>query len=156
LIKDLLKPETILLDIEVPGRKKKNALKLLSEKCADYSGIEERTLFKAFEQREKIDSTGFGGGIAIPHAKLDKLEKPFIAIMRFKEPVDWKSIDGQPVKLVIALVMPKGDKDNTHLKVISSLSRKLADEEFIQQLTIKESRDDLYKFIIGKMEENVG
>ncbi|TGJ75577.1 PTS sugar transporter subunit IIA [Caproiciproducens galactitolivorans] len=154
MIKDLLKMETIFLDIEVPGQKKKSALKLLSEKCADYSGIEERTLFKAFEQREKIDSTGFGGGIAIPHAKLDKLEKPFIAIMRFKEPIDWKSIDGQPVKLVIALVMPKNDKNNTHLKVISSLSRKLANEEFIQEITAKENRGELYKFIIEKMEEN--
>ena len=154
MIKDMLKPETIFLNVEVPDGKKKNALKILSEKCAAYSGMKGKMLLKAFEQREKIETTGFGEGVAIPHAKIDGLNNPFIAIMRFQEPIDWDAIDGQPVTTVIALVMPTTDKDNTHLKVISSFSRKLADADFVKGIKTKESADKLYQFVIEETEDH--
>ncbi|HCM24146.1 MAG TPA: PTS fructose transporter subunit IIA, partial [Ruminococcaceae bacterium] len=104
--------------------------------------------------REKVESTGFGSGVAIPHAKLDRLKEPFIAIVHFAEPVNWDSIDGKPVEVAIALVMPTVDKDNTHLQVLSYFSRKLVDESFIDRLLKAEDKDQMYQCVLEEMGED--
>ncbi|AYF40700.1 PTS sugar transporter subunit IIA [Ethanoligenens harbinense] len=134
MIENLLKPESIFFDVEVPSTSKTDAVKTVSKLCSTYGNVKEDTLLKIFMDREEVDSTGFGGGIAIPHAKISGLKNPFVAIIRFKEPVDWDAIDDEPVKVAIALVMPSGDKNNLHLEVLAKLSRKLMDETFVQKL----------------------
>ncbi|ARP49569.1 hypothetical protein B6259_00850 [Ruminococcaceae bacterium CPB6] len=155
MIKDLLKPENIHFDVN-PGHSKKSALKAISKLCGEhYSTIKESALYKNFVGREKIESTGFGGGIAIPHAKIDNLTNPFIAIVRFSKPVDWDSIDGKSVQVAIALVMPTVDTDNTHLEVLSHFSRKLADDEFLNRLLTEPDAVALYNYIIEQMGEEL-
>lgn len=155
MIKDLLKPENIYFDVN-PGYSKKSALKAISRLCGEhYSTIKESTLYKNFVDREKIESTGFGSGVAIPHAKIDNLTNPFIAIARFSKLVDWDSIDGKPVKVAIALVMPTVDADNTHLKVLSHFSRKLADDEFLNRLLTEPDAMSLYNYIIEQLEKEM-
>lgn len=151
MIGDMLKPEAVFLGVEVPDHKKKSALKTVSKLCAQYSGLKENVLLKTFMGREKVESTGFGGGVAIPHAKMDHLEKPFIAIVRFAEPVEWDSIDGEPVRVAIALVMPRVDADNTHLQVLSNFSRKLADDSFIEHILNDENPEELCSYIVEQM-----
>lgn len=154
MISDLLKPESIIFGVQTAKNTKEDAIKKTSDLCALHSGQKSRALYKAFLKREKIETTGFGSGVAIPHAKIDKLQTPFILIARFAEPVEWGSIDGKPVEVAIALVMPTTDKNNTHIKVLSSFSRKLADDSFIDRLKNEEDPNVLYNYIIKKMEEN--
>ncbi|HCA71631.1 MAG TPA: PTS fructose transporter subunit IIA [Ruminococcaceae bacterium] len=153
-IKDLLSKENIFFGVQVPGNDKKHALKEISKLCAKCSNLSEHTLYKTFLGREKVESTGFGSGVAIPHAKLDRLKEPFIAIVHFAEPVNWDSIDGKPVEVAIALVMPTVDKDNTHLQVLSYFSRKLVDESFIDRLLKAEDKDQMYQCVLEEMGED--
>lgn len=139
---------------EGSGRKKEDAVHKVSKLCAQYGNLDEEILYSAFLKREEMESTGFGGEIAIPHAKLENLKHPFIAIIRFETPVDWESIDDIPVKTAIALVMPAAKNgDNTHLEVLARFSRKLVNQTFLDRLVNEPEPSVLYRFILKEMGE---
>ncbi|WP_320151865.1 phosphoenolpyruvate--protein phosphotransferase [uncultured Tolumonas sp.] len=85
-------------------------------------------------QREEAYSTGLGHGIAIPHAKTDVIEHSAISIARLAHPVDWGSLDGQPVDLVIMLTLNAQQGADEHLRIFSRLARRMMYDEFRQQL----------------------
>ena len=80
--------------------------------------------------REEVHSTGLGHGFAIPHCKTDAMASNSIGVVRLKQPIEWDAVDDQPVECVILLAMRESDKDGTHMKVFSTLARKLMHEEF--------------------------
>jgi mannitol/fructose-specific phosphotransferase system IIA component (Ntr-type) len=154
MIKELLKPETLFFHTVVSGKEKKDAVRTVSKLCAQYGNLSEELLYRSFMDREQIESTGFGGEVAIPHAKLENLAHPFIAIVRFEVPVEWESMDDLPVKAAIALVMPAANKgDTTHLEVLAQFSRKLVNQAFLDKLVNEQDPSELYRYIIGEMGE---
>ena len=94
-------------------------------------------------QREKLGSTGIGHGIAIPHGKLPKLEKLFGLFARLDRPVDFESLDGQPVDLVFLLLAPEGAGAD-HLKALASVARLLRDPEIAHKLRESSDSEALY------------
>lgn len=153
MIKDLLKPETLFFHVEVPGGKKADAIHAVSELCARYGDLDAELLYSSFCKREEMGSTGFGGGVAIPHAKLENLKNPFIAIVRFETPVEWDSLDGLPVKTAIVLVMPQaGGGNGTHLDALAQFSRKLVNQAFLDRLVNEPEPAVLYRYILGEMD----
>lgn len=153
MIQALFKREYIFLE-QVPKKNElKQALELIGEICSEYAGIKGTELTKAFLKREKMDSTGFGEGLAIPHAKVKHLKNPMIAFFRFRDGVDWKAVDGCPVKVAIALIMPADDTDNMHLQVLAKLSRKLVHAEFMEKLLTETDQKELYTYIMREMGE---
>src|SRR5258707_15675056 len=102
---DLVAPNAILPALKVNG--KKQALQELAAKAADLSGQNERAVFEILLQREKLGSTGVGDGIRIPHGKLPKLNKLFGLFARLDRPVDFESLDGQPVNPIFLLLAPE-------------------------------------------------
>lgn len=150
---ELLKQDCIFMDVSPASPTKQAALELFSALCAQKGGFDQGSLFQAFLEREAMDSTGFGEGIAIPHAKIPGLTQPMIAVARFGCGVDWDAIDDQPVEIAIGLIMPKGDARNLHVDVLSAFARKLVHEDFT--LGLKSARDaqELYTFIIREMED---
>jgi PTS system nitrogen regulatory IIA component len=89
-------------------------------------------------QREKLGSTGVGNGVAIPHGKLPKLSKLFGLFARLERPVDFDSLDGQPVSLIFLLLAPEGAGAD-HLKALARVARVLRDPDTARKLS--ESRD---------------
>ena len=103
--------DVVALDAIIPALKvnsKKQALQELAAKAAQISGQNEKTVFETLMQREKLGSTGVGNGVAIPHGKLPKLNKLFGLLARLDRPVDFESLDGQPVNLIFLLLAPEG------------------------------------------------
>ena len=88
---------------------------------------------KAIFDREKIVSTGIGMGVAIPHAKLSAYNDFFIAIACLKSGIDWNALDGAPVRLIFLIGGPD-DKQTEYLKILSSLTDVLRDEELRKNL----------------------
>jgi PTS system, fructose subfamily, IIA component len=152
-MEEMLKVEYVFTDQQPEQNNVKSALKLIGEKCSPYAGIKANNLTKAFLAREKMDSTGFGEQLAIPHAKVKKLKQPMVAVFRFREGIEWDSMDGQPVKVAIALIMPDGDEDNTHLTILAKLARKLVHQEFMDNLLNMEDKVELYQYILKEMED---
>ena len=133
--------DVVALDAIIPTLKvngKKQALQELAAKAAQISGHSEKTIFETLMQREKLGSTGVGNGVAIPHGKLPKLNKLFGLFARLERPVDFESLDGQPVSLIFLLLAPEGAGAD-HLKALARVARVLRDPDTARKL--KESRD---------------
>ena len=133
--------DVVALDAIIPALKvngKKQALQELAAKAAQISGQSEQTIFETLMQREKLGSTGVGNGIAIPHGKLPKLNKLFGLFARLERPVDFESLDGQPVDLIFLLLAPEGAGAD-HLKALARVARLLRDPDTARKL--RESRD---------------
>ena len=135
-ITDLVAPEAILPALKVNS--KKQALQELAARAASLTGQNERSVFEVLLQREKLGTTAVGYGVAIPHGKLPKLEKLFGLFARLERPIDFESMDGQPVDLVFLLLAPEGAGAD-HLKALARVARVLRDPDTARKL--KESRD---------------
>ncbi|WP_342276794.1 fructose-specific PTS transporter subunit EIIC [Spiroplasma endosymbiont of Nebria brevicollis] len=104
------------------------------------------TLVKSFKAREEEGTTGFGDGVAVPHARNEDIVKAGIFIVRFKKTVEWKAMDEQPVQAIIALIVPLKSASNEHLTILSKVAQKLAKPDF-QELLLKSS--DIEAIIAG-------
>jgi PTS system nitrogen regulatory IIA component len=133
--------DVVALDAIIPSLKvngKKQALQELAAKAAHICGQSEKQIFETLMQREKLGSTGVGNGVAIPHGKLPKLNKLFGLFARLERPVDFESLDGQPVSLIFLLLAPEGAGAD-HLKALARVARVLRDPDTARKL--RESRD---------------
>jgi fructose-specific PTS system IIA-like component len=106
---------------------------------------------EALWAREAEYSTGLGHGFAIPHCKTDAVTANSICILRLIEPIDWDSIHGEPVSMVVLLALRKSDVANTHMQVFSSLARKLDDEAFRQHLLRIETVEQVTTFLAEQL-----
>jgi PTS system nitrogen regulatory IIA component len=122
---------------------KKQALQEIAARAADLTGLNERTIFETLLQREKLGSTGIGHGIAIPHGKMPKLERLFGLFARLDRPIDFESLDGQPVDLVFLLLAPEGAGAD-HLKALARVARLLRDPDTANKLRDSRDADALY------------
>lgn len=111
-----------------------------------------QAIVRDYKERESEASTGFGGGIAIPHSKTDDVSEPTVLFVRLSQPVEWNSIDGKPVQTVISILVPSG-ANSEHLRLLSSLSRKLVHPEFVEMLN-KGTDDEVFEAIDGVLSGN--
>jgi PTS system nitrogen regulatory IIA component len=133
---DLVVPNAIIPALKVNS--KKQAIQELAAKAAALTGQSEREILEILLQREKLGSTGVGNGVAIPHGKLPKLGKLFGLLARLDRPVDFESLDNQPVDLIFLLLAPEGAGAD-HLKALARVARLLRDPDIVHKL--RESRD---------------
>ncbi len=138
---EFLSPEAVAPALRVNG--KKQALHELSAQAARLTGLEERTIFEALLQRERLGSTGIGEGIAIPHGKLPRLERLFGFVARLERPIDFESLDGQPVDLLFLLLAPE-DAGADHLKALARIARVLRSPGLVERLRTTRDADALY------------
>ena len=141
---DLLTADTILTDLTVST--KKALFQALSAALAEHHGLDPRDVANRLAEREKLGSTGFGGGVAIPHAKIAGLDRIVGAVARLAQPIDVDAVDGMPVDLVFVLLSPP-DAGADHLKTLARVSRALRDPAFLAKLRGAGSRDALYALL---------
>ncbi|WP_381415121.1 PTS sugar transporter subunit IIA [Spiroplasma endosymbiont of Anurida maritima] len=107
----------------------------------------EKKAYKGLIKREKEGTTGFNDGIAIPHARIKEISKPGVFVITFNEGIEWKSIDDSKVKVAIALAIPDSGGENQHIKILSSIARKLVVDDFRKQLLESNTKEDLFNVI---------
>ena len=140
-LSDLLRPDAVLTGVAAPT--KKMLLQLLGTAAAPLVGVEPRPIADRLAEREKLGSTGFGGGVAIPHAKLEGLTQVTGLFARMAQPIDFGAVDDLPVDLVFLLLSPT-DAGAAHLKALARVSRRMRDRTFLAKLRGAGSRDALY------------
>ncbi|MDO6965654.1 PTS IIA-like nitrogen regulatory protein PtsN [Rhizobium alvei] len=133
---DILLTEGILPALR--AQTKKQLLMELATCAAKITGIPEREIFEVVLQREKLGSTGVGGGIAIPHGKLKSLDRIVGVFARLETPVDFEALDDQPVDLVFMLLAPEGAGAD-HLKALSRIARLMRDQDLVTRLRASDS-----------------
>ncbi len=141
---DLLTPECVVANLKATS--KKQALQELSKRIADVIDHNERDIFDILLEREKLGTTGVGDGIAIPHGKLESLEKLHGFFARLERPVDFDSIDERPVDLIFLLLAPESAGAD-HLKALAQVSRLLRDKTNCDKLRGSDSPEALYALI---------
>jgi PTS system nitrogen regulatory IIA component len=140
-LSDLIKPDAILGSLK--ANSKKQVIQALAEKAAEMTGIDERQIFETLLQREKLGSTGVGGGIAIPHGKLAKLDRIFGLFARLPKPVDFEALDDQPVDLLFLLLAPEGAGAD-HLKALARIARLFREPGVVSKLRASSDKSALY------------
>jgi PTS system nitrogen regulatory IIA component len=111
-------------------------------------GLEPAEVVAALADRERLGSTGFGNGVAIPHGKVASLRRIYGLVAHLSEPIDYKAIDGGPVDLVFLLLSPS-DSGADHLKALAAISRVVRHAPTIEKLRGARSRDALTAVLMG-------
>lgn len=130
-LSDLIEVSAIMPALK--ANSKKQVLQFLSEKAALITGLPEREIFDTVLRREKLGSTGVGNGIAIPHGKIPGIRRITGVFARLEQPVDFDSLDDQPVDLVFLLLAPEGAGAD-HLKALSRIARMLRDGDTVTKI----------------------
>ena len=124
----------------------KDLIQILSQRVASFSGLDERLGFDAVWERENLGSTGYGEGVAFPHARIEGLKKVCGIFARLDDAVDFDALDGKPVDLVFMLVSPENSGAD-HLTALATLSRILKTEGSCDKLRNARSVDELYAIL---------
>lgn len=124
LTADLFESAQITLDL--PASSKREALQSLCQLAALEVNLHESAIFAAINERESLASTGIGQGLAIPHAKIEGVDRVVGILARLASPVDYDAVDGKPVDVVFMLLAP-ADAGSDHLRALAAASRLLRD-----------------------------
>ena len=130
----------------VDARGKDEILAALSALFSRVYDLDSDAVLEGLEEREKLGSTGFGRGVAIPHARMDGINRPLAALLRLENPVDFDAADGMPVDLVIGLLSPV-NAGATHLHALAALSRLVRDEEIHRALCEASDHETLFALL---------
>jgi PTS system nitrogen regulatory IIA component len=136
------------IDADLVAANKKALFQQLASAAAKLTGLPAKTIAASLNAREKIGSTGFGGGAAIPHGKIEGLDRVFGYFARLETSVDFQSIDNMPVDLVFLLLSPP-DAGADHLKALARISRIFRDAQAVAKLRGARSRDAIYALLAG-------
>lgn len=136
----LMKPESVCV---TQAEGKDDILRLLAKQFANAFALDADTVLEHLEERENLGSTGFGRGVAIPHARMPDLARPVAALMKLERPVDFAAADGLPVDLVFGLLSP-ANSGATHLHALAAISRLVRDEGVHDALSDAPDAEALY------------
>lgn len=122
------------INLNISGNSAYSVLKALADMAEKQGFITDRNAFlQTLLLREKMHSTGFGAGIAVPHGKSACVRRPFVLFARKAQGVDWQASDDEPVNCWICLGVPQAGEED-QVKMIGTLCRKLIHADFIAQL----------------------
>jgi PTS system nitrogen regulatory IIA component len=145
-LSDILAADSIEAGLNVAN--KKALFQQLAAAAARRTGIGTKEIFATLSERERLGSTGFGGGVAIPHGKIEGLPRVYGYFARLSSPVDFQSVDTLPVDLVFLLLSPP-DAGADHLKALARVSRVLRDRQTLAKLRGARSRDAIFALLSG-------
>ncbi|WP_297481560.1 PTS IIA-like nitrogen regulatory protein PtsN [uncultured Photobacterium sp.] len=138
----------------VPCSSKKRALELISEIAATHLDQNPQPLFECMLNREKLGTTGIGNGIAIPHGRISNSDHAIAVLIQCQEPIDFDAIDGQPIDLLFALLVPE-EQCKEHLSTLASMAEKLGNKKICKQLRNATTDQELYNILINEEEISV-
>jgi PTS system nitrogen regulatory IIA component len=148
----MIRLETILTpgrsQVNAPGGGKKHVLEQIADLVAhDLPDLQEGDILDSLLSREKLGSTGFGNGIAIPHCRLKGCRSPIAAILRLESAVDFDAIDGAPVDLLFVLLVPE-DATDEHLELLRQIASMLDRSEVRERLRQAPDSEALYRVVV--------
>jgi PTS system nitrogen regulatory IIA component len=130
----------------VTAKSKDAILQALAGQFAAAYGLDAAEVLERLNEREHLGSTGFGRGVAMPHARVDGLKRPVAALLKLSEPADFASADGLPIDLVFGLVSPE-QCGATHLHALAAISRLVRDERIHEALSEAPDAEALYGLV---------
>ncbi|EIM63068.1 PTS sugar transporter subunit IIA [Desulfobacter postgatei] len=149
-ISDILKLDAIIADLK--AKNKPEAIKELSQAVSPVAGAEVEDITAVLLEREHLGSTGIGGGIAIPHGKLETVKSIAVGFGRSIKGIEFESLDNRPVHLFFLLLTPEHSTGG-HLKVLAQISKLLKMDQFKERLLAAGSTEQIHQIILENDEE---
>ena len=143
-ITDLLSPKDVLIDVR--GSNKQLLLQELAARAADSLRLRVDQVAPYLLKREELGSTGIGKGVAIPHARLPDLQRPFGLLAKLKAPVEFDAIDGQAVDIVFVLLLPAA-AENGQIGPLALVARTLRPPDNLARLRAAKTAAELYSAV---------
>lgn len=140
-ISDILSEDMVLAGVEAGN--KRGLLEQLSDFVAEKENIDKNSIFEAILERENLGSTGYGDGIAFPHARIEGLDKVIAVFARLDKGIDYDSLDSHPVDLIAFLLSPEKSGED-HLQALAVMSRVLKDAETCRKIREAKSAHEIY------------
>ena len=140
-IGDLLDPGAVALRVSAPG--KRQVLGVIADVAARVLGVNSEAVLDGLVEREAAGSTGVGYGVAIPHARIDGLDRVRAIFVRLETPVAFDAVDDKPVDLLVALLAPR-DANAQHLRALARVSRMMRQPELRESLRKARSADAVH------------
>ena len=151
MLSQFLDFEAIRIDLAVNN--KRQLINQLAQIAGARLSLDPALIADAIVERERLGSTGFGAGVAIPHGKLNGLDRIYAVLARLSTPIDYKAIDGGKVDLVFLLLSPP-DTGAEHLKALAAVSRLARNAATVEKLRGARSRDALAAVVLGADERD--
>ena len=143
-ILDVLDRDAICADLK--SRDKKGILEELASPVAEATDISRDEIIRVLMERERLGSTGIGGGIGIPHGKLKELQTLALGFGLSRAGVDFESMDGKPTHIFFLLLTPE-NSTGLHLKVLARISRILKNDLFKEKLMTASNAEEIHAII---------
>jgi len=143
-ILDVLEPNAVLVDLKATD--KKSVLDELVGPIAQGAELNQEELVRILMERERLGSTGIGGGIGIPHGKIKALESLVLGFGLSRGGVDFESMDGRPTHIFFLLITPE-NSTGLHLKLLARISRILKNDPFKDKLMRAKDREEVIRII---------
>jgi fructose-specific phosphotransferase system IIA component len=140
-ISDILSPEVIEINLDVAD-KDDSIRKIIEISARSGKVLDVQKVTDTIFERERLVSTGVGKGFAIPHGKTDAIKDIVASFVITKGPIDFDSIDGEPVRFIFLLI-GKETLLNTHIKLLSRISRLMNKEEFRDKLLDAKTKEEV-------------
>ena len=137
-----------------PGGNKRSLLQQLANLAGQRLNLDSSAILSSLAERERLGSTGFGQGVALPHGKIEGLTRLYGLFVRLGEPVDFKALDKVPVDLVFLLLSPP-EAGAEHLKALAAISRVTRHAPTLEKMRGARSRDALAAVLLGADEREV-
>ncbi len=137
----------------VRAETKQQILSELADCFATVYSLDRASVLERVEERERLGSTGFGRGVAIPHARLENLPRPVATFFRLENPVEFAAADGMPVDCVFGLLSPE-QAGATHLQALAAISRLMRDERMHERLLAAPDADAIYALLVNVIDRD--
>ena len=145
-ITNFLTEESIIMDCD--SKSQKNTLEVISNKLAELTSTNKDEIFQKLYERAKLGTTAFGNGIAIPHARIEGIQNAKIIILKLTEAIDFNSIDGNKVDIIMSLFVPN-DNNKMHVELLSSIASLLDNQVFREKIRTANTASDVMMIIDG-------
>jgi PTS system nitrogen regulatory IIA component len=143
-IKEFLSAADVAIDVRAAD--KATLLKELASRAAAAVNLPADMVVAEIEKRDELGSTGIGRGVAIPHARLREIKEPFALLARLKGPIEFDAVDGQPVDLVVLLMLPASSQLD-QLNALAAVARTLRDADVLRKMRSATSSTELYRAV---------
>ncbi|TVP87331.1 MAG: PTS IIA-like nitrogen-regulatory protein PtsN [Pseudomonadaceae bacterium] len=144
-ISQILSPDRTFAGVQ--GVSKKRVLELTGKLVAQHTSLDADAIYESLIAREKLGSTGFGHGIAIPHCRLPGCSKAVGALLQLDGKIDFDALDGEPVDLIFVLLVPE-EATEEHLQILKMLAERLDQPTLRTALRKAANAEDLYQVMV--------
>jgi nitrogen PTS system EIIA component len=136
------------VSIEAAFADKQKLLEDLARRASRAVDLEPDIILAELRKREQLGSTGMGGGVALPHARIHRIQKPFGMVVRLKKPIEFDAVDGKSVDMIALLLLPD-TQEGKQLGALACIARKLRDPDVLTALRRARDGGELYRRLIA-------